>query len=1123
MWNQIEKLLAPPQFDSDTEKNRVARYLNIVLLPTICLIVCYWLYQAIIEKSINSTSSTITITLTIVLIILRFSMKYGQLRVISTLLVGSTWLAMTFQAVNNSGIHDTAFFAYVAIILLAGLLLGIRASLFVAVVSIAAGWFFAYFETRGLIITHPETPYHIAREVTFIFSVITLVSTLTISGLQKALQSQRETTAALEKSIANRTLELASVNLQLQREMKTLQQMEVVLSRGKKEWESVFDATSGMLFVIDQSNQIVRCNRAVIEQLGSTFQYLIGTPFSAVFEGASWEMQPGEREIPEFGGVFDITSNEIVLDDTLRHRIFVFHNITSRKKAELETERQKRFFETLVRNSPTAIVVLDKFAKIASLNPTFEELFGYKSDEIIHQALDPFITDEETQAEASLYTQRLLNAESVHGFSKRRRKNGTHVDVEILAVPVFVSGEHAGTLAIYHDITDLIRARQEAEEASRSKSEFLANVSHEIRTPMNGVIGMLELALDTQLSSEQRDYLSISLQSAEALLTLLNDILDFSKIEANRLDLEKSPFNLRSTIEDVAHTMASRTQTKGLELTCFIHPHLHHDLLGDAARLRQILLNLTGNAVKFTRQGEIAIHAEPIKETPQKVTVRFSVTDTGIGIPAERQGAVFDRFTQADGSTTRQYGGTGLGLAICKQLVNAMGGEIGVESKTGLGSTFWFTIPFEKELTASPHEPVGRISPANIRGLRVLGVDDNATNRKIISSMVEGFGCRVEMAESGQQALEMLHSAHKHGHPFQVILLDMQMPNMDGEQIVQAIKSDPQLQEIKIIILTSVGHYSDAARLQSLGVSDYLLKPVKLQALHDSIAAATGKKTSPQNEAESRPYIPARRNQAQRLLLAEDNPVNQKLAIILLQKAGYTVDVVDNGIETIEQVQKESYDAILMDVQMPVMDGYEAARAIRRLEDGSRHVPIIAMTASAMKGDRERCIEAGMDDYVSKPLKPETLFKIVERWTEKTPAENSRTPEENSALLFAPPSLAASTPGTPLDFNAAMPRFLNNRDFFVEVCKAFINDLPERTRGIKTAISENNIPELFRHSHSLKSVAANFCATPLEHLSQKLEEMGLRKDLTDADKVYTILELEADRLITYCHEELGVE
>ena len=488
---------------------------------------------------------------------------------------------------------------------------------------------------------------------------------------------------------------------------------EEVMAEERNLLRTLIDNLPDYIYVKNAGGQFVAANIAVVRQMGfASEDELVGK--------SDWDLFPRELAARYYAdeqamiqsgqGLYDyegptvdmnkeekdrwVSTSKVLLRDTqgkITGFVGIGRDITDRKRVESELNSRKQYFESLVQNSPVAIVVLDNDERILSCNPAFEKLYGYKDHEVIGALLDPLITTEETLSEARQFTQQVMKT-TLHAVSKRRRRDGSLVDVEVFGVPVFVGGEKIGVLVMYHDISELVRACQEAEEADRAKGEFLANISHEIRTPMNGVIGMLELTLDTQLNDEQRDYLQTSLQSAEALLSLLNDILDFSKIEAGRLELEAINFSLRNAVEDVAYTLAKRAQDKGLEMACLIHPDLTTNLRGDPGRIRQILVNLVGNAIKFTHQGEIVIRAEPIEETKTHATVHFSVQDTGIGIPRERLGAVFDRFTQADGSTTRKYGGTGLGLTISKQLVEAMGGKIGVESTSGIGSTFWFDI-----------------------------------------------------------------------------------------------------------------------------------------------------------------------------------------------------------------------------------------------------------------------------------------------------------------------------------------------------------------------------------------------------------------------------------------------
>jgi len=848
---------------------------------------------------------------------------------------------------------------------------------------------------------------------------------------------------------------------------------------------------------------------------------------------------------------FQATITEMNTENTL----WVARDITDQKRAEDALVREKEFLSALNLNSPVAIVVLDEQEKIVSCNPAFEKLYDYTSAEIIGKDLDPLITTEDTLKEANLYTHQAMIA-PVHGMGKRRRKDGGLVSVEIFGVPVVVNGEKVGTLAIYHDITDLDKARQEAEQANQAKSEFLANMSHEIRTPMNGVIGMLELALDTPLNDEQRDFLNVSLQSAEALLTLLNDILDFSKIEAHKLELETIDFNLRNTVEDVAYTLAQRAQEKGLEMACLIHPDIKCDLCGDPGRLRQVLVNLAGNAIKFTDKGEILIRAEPEMETDTHATIRFSVKDTGIGIPPERQAAIFERFTQVDGSTTRRYGGTGLGLTISKQLIEAMDGQIGLDSEPGVGSTFWFVATFKKQPAKQKTKETGTlvVPPVNIRNLHILGVDDNATNRMILSRMVESFGCRIETAASGMKALEILQVGYNNEDPYQVVLLDMQMPDMDGEQLTRAIKADPSGKDINVIILTSMGQRGDAARMEALGCSGYLLKPVKQSLLRDALVTVLGQKQSGEGAPRlvTRHLLSEQKRQGMRILLAEDNPVNQKLALVLLQKAGFSVDMVDNGLQAVAKVKEGIYNAVLMDVQMPEMDGLEATIRIRQEAGAGTHIPIIAMTAHALKGDRERCLEAGMDDYVSKPLDPRLLMKKLDQWmaggTEepiRAEAEKDTETQDYSiqpqAFLFEanrlslevglfgeepvlPEQASAAepvrpfvkqSPELPLDEKAALPRFDNDRTFFLEMCQNFLNNLPVRMEELKNSLEKKDAATFSRAAHNLKGVSANFNATAVTRTAAELERLGRQDELEQAGPLMAQLEAELARLREY--------
>jgi two-component system sensor histidine kinase/response regulator len=922
------------------------------------------------------------------------------------------------------------------------------------------------------------------------------------------------------------------------------------ISVGKKEWEATFDAFSEPVFIVDGDERLIRCNHAVIDKLNTTFSFVIGRPLTEVLAmgQASPAILPLDQVESEFlwlGRIYAVSSRPIPAKNGLERKLFIFYDVTERKKIELETRRQKLYFESLVKNSPVATVVLDYEENIVTSNPAFEKLYGYTSEEVTGFKLDDLITTEATRKEAGQYTQQVINEGIVHTIGKRRRKDGSQVDVEIFGVPIVVDGSRTGAFAMYHDISDIVRARREAEQANRAKSEFLANMSHEIRTPMNGVIGMLELALDTPLNPEQRDYLQTSLQSAEALLSLLNDILDFSKIEAGRLEFETINFNLRNTIEDIGYTLASRAQDKGLELAVLIHPEVSSNLRGDPGRLRQVLVNLVGNAIKFTHQGEIVISAGLVEESDNSATIHFSVKDTGIGIPLERQQDIFERFTQADGTTTRKYGGTGLGLAISIQLVQGMGGKMGLTSQPGAGSDFWFDITFEKQSPDQLESPRLNLEPIDLQGVRILGVDDNQTNCMVLTHIVEGFGCRIQTVESGPKALDMLRAAHRQNDPYRVVLLDMQMPGMDGEQTARAIKSDPAVKDVKIIVLTSIGERGDATRFEALGCSGYLLKPVKQQMLYDALMAVLGRKEELDSSLITRHILSEHRRSGLRILLAEDNPINQKLAVVLLQKAGFSVDAVENGLEAFESIKSNTYNAVLMDVQMPEMDGFEATRHIRTWEiDRGRHIPIIAMTAHAMQGDREKCLQAGMDDYISKPIETRVLFSVLDRWMESLPLDGQTSRAEvqdysTSGDLFAPEleegwfgeSQPTESPKDvkvapfvmpppdenilPIDFVDALPRFDNDREFMFEMCADYREHLPGRLIEMQAALEKSDATSLCRQAHNLKGISLNFSAKPIADVALILEEISQREDLTHAPELVDRLEQEVKRLEEY--------
>ncbi len=968
-----------------------------------------------------------------------------------------------------------------------------------------------------------------------------------ITDRKKAEEELKSARDELEQRVAERTGELVESNESLTSEISERQKAEEALRESEERYRVLLGALPDAVVVYDPNGKATYVNDAFAETYGWTREELLGgmidfVPTDEVQKTRdAWERTfRGEKVLLDTkrfnknGDLRDIQLRTATLrsrDGAVSRSIVIHRDVTGFKSAEEalrkseeryktlyeESKRREELYRSLLNSSPDAVVIYDLEGRAQYVNPSFTRIFGWSMEEVQDKRID-FVPDAERQATMEVIRTVVWEGRPCSDFETRRyTKDGAVLDINISASRYHDHEDKpAGILVILRDVSARKRAQKElsealetagqlraqAEAASQAKSDFVANMSHEIRTPMNAIVGLTDLALRTELTPKLRDYLTKIRGSSQSLLGVVNDILDFSKIEAGKLDLEYVDFGLRGVMNSLSHLLANSAARKGIEFLISIEPDVPCALMGDPLRLGQVLTNLANNAVKFTDRGEIVVSPALVEKSVQGAKIEFSVKDTGIGIPLEQLPELFESFTQGDGSTTRKHGGSGLGLTICKRLTEMMGGEIRVQSRPGQGSTFSFVLEFDRQ----PEEKeITHIPPLDLVGMRVLVVDDNKTAREILEEMLKSFSFEVKAVDSGEKALEELAAAERE-RPYELVLMDWKMPGLDGIETAKKIDEDARLavRVPRIIMVTAYGREDVITQARNAGLDGFLLKPVHQSLLFDTIMDVFGR------EAQRVSPIPltapgqverAQKIRGARVLLAEDNEINQQVATEILESAGAIVRIACNGNEAVQAVEESEFDAVLMDVQMPEMDGYEATRIMRKRFAPDR-LPIIAMTAHAMKGDRERCLEAGMNDHVAKPVEIDQLLSTLAQWIKRV---------DRPPLLHSPPICFVDTereelipcdlPG--IDVTSGLQRLGGKGRLFRKLLKDVARDYANTADEIRDAIAQGDMALARRLTHTLKGVAGNIAAKTLYDAATRLES-GLRQ--TDTRELAPLLD-----------------